>query len=102
MPWRRTSTSTPEAAIPAPTPPNPCPTRCSLWARSPVSSALAATMNISALAHPATKRSAAHLASPVTTGISASVTTTTISDDRYTARDRSSAGAATPATAPAR
>ena len=52
-------------------------------------------MNTSALAHPATNRSAAHLASPVSTGISASVATTTISDERYTARDRRSAGAAT-------
>jgi hypothetical protein len=67
-----------------------------------VSSALAATMNTSALAHPATNRRAAHLASLVSTGISASVATTTISDDRYTARDRNSAGAATPAIAPTR
>jgi hypothetical protein len=102
VPWRRISTSTPEAAIPAPTPPNPCPTRCSPWARSPVSSALAATMNTSALAHPAMNRRAAQLASPVSTGISASVATTTISDDRYTVRDRSRAGAATPASAPAK
>jgi len=59
-------------------------------------------MNTSALAHRATNRTAAHLASLVSTGISASAATTTISDHRYTVRDRSSAGAATPAIAPAR
>jgi hypothetical protein len=59
-------------------------------------------MNTSALAHPAANRRAAHLASLVSTGISASVTTTTINDERYTARERSSAGAATPAIAPTR
>jgi len=67
-----------------------------------VSNALAAIMKTRALAHPATNRRAAHLTSLLSSGISASVAITTISDDRYAARDRSSAGAATPAIAPAR
>ncbi len=63
--------------MPAPTPPNPQPGRCSPCARSRASMALTAMTNTSALASPATSRRANQAACDSVTPISATETITT-------------------------
>src|SRR6266516_3431738 len=86
------NTSTPDSAMPAPTPPNPQPTRwsaCRRWN----SIALTANMKTRALAPPATKRRTNQAASSRVVGMSASVATDANNATRMTLVDRTRAGA---------
>lgn len=97
-----TSTTAPDSAMPAPTPPKPQPARCWVCARSPVSIAVTAIMNTRALATPAVSRRANQMAWFSVAAISSSVPISTTCPARSTGSERSTAGAAMPVSAPIR
>ncbi len=84
--------------MPRPTPLNPHPAR----AAAPAKSVLAAITNSSALAMPATSRSASQAPSDALAGISASVAISVSRDSRAVSRDRARAGTKVGASAPMR
>lgn len=88
--------------MPAPTPPKAQPGRCGGWSRRWPRSELTATTKISALATPASSRSAIHTPVLWVAGIAASVPISRTSEPRKAARERTRAGNRVPASAPRR